>query len=257
MPLAMTDIIAAAAAASLIVLIVLLLAARKEVVPDTYSPRLAWMRAGIFFSACFLISRMSGVLWSLLHEPWFQVQQLSDATWWLATLLVSGYVAFAYLYFWPRGTTDHGRPLHPFHVVVFGVLWGLAQSQLVLSVYVLLQEWLGYRLLLVLVIVLIYSVFAATWQSRYWDVYVSPAHNIREWNARKVLVAHLPFLVLSLLHLVIFQNAALFVVWQIVALTASTWVMRFPAPGDPATPQHEAQGIALAELDQERSTAEQ
>jgi hypothetical protein len=244
----MIDIITAIAAATMLVFALLLLPARRRVATGYYSPTLAWLRGGIFFCACFLISRASGVMTMLLYEPWFEVPQLGNLAWWVATLLVSGHVAFAYLYFWPRGTSDHGRPLHRSHVLTFGVLWGLAQSQLVLSVYVQLSKHIGNPVLLVIAMVIIYSAFAATWQSRYWDVHVSPAHNIREWNVRKVLIVHLPFLILSLIHLGIFENAALFVMWQVVALAASTWVMHFPAPGDPETPQHDGQGVTLTEL---------
>lgn len=248
MPLAMIDVITAVAAATMLVLVLLLLPARKRVSTGSYSPYVAWLRGGIFFCACFLISRASGVMTTLLYEPWFGVSQLGNSAWWLATLLVSGHVAFAYLYFWPRGTTDHGRPLHRSLVLIFGILWGLAQSQLVLSVYAQLSTFIGNPVLLVVAMVILYSAFAATWQSRYWDVHVSPGHNIREWNVRKVLVAHVPFLVLSLIHLTVFGNAALFVMWQVVALAASTWVMHFPAPGDPETPQHDGQGVKLTEL---------
>ena len=79
----------------------------------------------------------------------------------------------------------------------------------------------------------IYSVFAGLWQSRFWDVYVSPVHNIESWNMRKVFVCHTPFLVLALTHLGVYGNGAIFVAWQILALMASAWAMHFPAPGDP------------------------
>lgn len=47
---------------------------------------------------------------------------------------------------------------------------------------------------------LAWSVWAALWQSRYWDIKVAPEHNIEAW--------------------------------QVIALTASTLVMHFPAPND-------------------------
>jgi hypothetical protein len=208
-----------------------------------YSPKKAWIRAGIYFAFSLLVGWASGVLQALLQSPVVSEAQLSDLVWWASTALVTAYVLFAYCYFWPKGTVDHGRSLHLGPVLLFGFLWGACQGQLVLAMFRLVESAglaAGWN---VLIMFIVYSVLTAAWHSRFWDVYVAPDHNIFEWNARKVLVAHVPFLLLALTHLAIFNNALVFVAWQIMALTASTYVMRFPAPGDPETPAHDGQGI--------------
>lgn len=200
--------------------------------PTRYSPRRAWALGLAWFAFCLWASWQSGVLSLLVVDPWFSPEQLADPAWLIATAVVSAHVGFAYLYYWPRGTTHHGRPLRRFWAPLFGFLWGLSQSQLVLVVWYYLAGFAVARVWLIIAMVMIYWVWNVLWQDRFWDRYVSPEHNIREWNARKLLIAHLPFLVLSLLHLAIFDNPVLFVVWQTVALVASCWAMRFPAPGD-------------------------
>ena len=59
---------------------------------------------------------------------------------------------------------------------------------------------------------------------------MAPPHNIESWNLRKVLVCHVPFLLLALTHLAVFDNGLLFVLWQAAAMTFAAWHMRFPPP---------------------------
>ena len=42
------------------------------------------------------------------------------------------------------------------------------------------------------------SAFTGIWQDQYWDRLVSPEHNIAAWNARKVVLCHVPNLVVTL-----------------------------------------------------------
>ncbi len=180
---------------------------------------------------------------SLIESPFVAPGQLDDPLWLLATALVSVYVVFAYAFYWPKGTLSHGRPLHPGFVLLFGILWGGCQGQLVLAIFRLIQSAELATIWTVLIMLLVYSTLTALWHSRFWDIHVSPDHNIYEWNARKVLVAHTPFLILAVTHLALFDNAALFVVWQIMALVTSSYVMRFPAPSDPESPAHDGAGV--------------
>ncbi len=180
---------------------------------------------------------------SLIDAPLALPSQLDSGLWWGGTAVVTVYVIFAYTWFWPKGTLNHGRALHPGHVIVFGVLWGACQGQLVLALFRLIESIGLDALWNVLIMLGVYSIITALWHSKFWDIYVSPDHNIYEWNARKVLVAHVPFLVLSITHLALFNNALIFVIWQVIALLASTYVMRFPAPTDPDSPAHDGAGV--------------
>lgn len=210
-----------------------------------YSPKKAWVRASVYFAVCLTVSWYFRVLQDLWQQPIALASQLADPLWWLATILVSAYVVFAYVYYWPKGTVTHGRSLRPFAVLLFGFLWGFAQGQLVLVIYDLIE---GLGLSAVWNVVIMFGVISnltAVWHSRYWDIYVSPDHNVYEWNLRKVLVAHTPYLLLSVTHLAIFGNAALFVAWQVLALTASAFAMRFPAPNDADAPAHDGKGVRV------------
>ena len=180
-----------------------------------YSPWRAWLFGGLYCGACLVIAATSGVLQRVLAEPLADPAQLSDGVWIGATALVTAHVSFGYLYFWPRGTTAHGRPRHP-GALVFGIAWGIAQAMLVLSLFEWLDRITGVRWLSASLTIAGWSTFAGLWQSRFWDIHVAPDHNIREWNLRKVLVVHVPFLVLSVAHFAVYGNAAVFIAWWVL-----------------------------------------
>ena len=179
------------------------------------------MLAAIYFLICFALAWISGVTRQILDEPLVHETQLGSGMWWLATAIVTAHVLFAYAWFWPRGTVTFDRPSHPVVSRLFGLLWGAAQGQLILALIFAVENFELADLWTYLIVVAIWSNFAGLWQSQFWDVYVSPEHNIPEWNVRKVLVAHVPYLLLSVAHYMTFRNAGLFVIWQIIALTAS------------------------------------
>ncbi len=74
------------------------------------------------------------------------------------------------------------------------------------------------------------ATFNTLWRTLLWDVWVTPEHNIQEWNLRKVLWVHAPVLLLVLGHLAVYERAMLFVVFETIALTGSAVRMRFPSP---------------------------
>lgn len=198
----------------------------------SYSAKKAWMRASVYFAACVGIAWWSGTLVELLASPIATEAQFNDLHWWLSVIVVSAYVKFAYFYYWPKGTVTHSRELRPGYALLFGFFWGSCQGLLFLTVYRYVQSFDLGTLANVVIMFVAYSVFSGLWQSRYWDIYVSPEHNIEEWNLRKVLVCHTPFLLLALSHLAIYDNGAIFVLWQAIAMMASAWNMHFPAPDD-------------------------
>lgn len=212
----------------------------------TYSPKRAWIIALVYFAVCISISAHVGELQALMSTPLASESQVTDSYWCTATLLVSAYAIFAYGYFWPKGTLTYGRPLHIGWALLFGVLWGACEGQLVLVAYRVVESaGLPSRWTVSLMFVG-YSFMTSIWHQRFWDIHVAPRHNIFEWNIRKVAIAHAPFLLLILVHLATYNNALLFVSWQIIALTLSTLYMRFPAPGDPEAPAHDAYGFNFA-----------
>ena len=52
---------------------------------DVFSPKAAWIRAGIYFCACYLAGILSGVFDALVSDPIATPEQLADMGWWLWT----------------------------------------------------------------------------------------------------------------------------------------------------------------------------
>jgi hypothetical protein len=194
-----------------------------------YSPRLAWIRGGIYFTSGFILSILTGVLPTLISKPIATAEQISNIVWWLFTFLCVAVIYFAYFYLWPRGTLTHGRELHLPQVLFFGLFWGLGEGQVFLSAWAVTEKFIGNVWLTALVTFLIVGTFKGLWQSQYWDIYVAPEHNIPEWNLKKVLFGHIPNLIFTLSYLAVFGNALIFLLLQTAGLMYMTYRMRFPS----------------------------
>lgn len=77
-----------------------------------YSPRLAWIRGGIYFASCFILSILTGVFQTLISKPIASQENLSNVYWWIFTFVCAIVIYIAYLIIWRRGTLTHGRELH-------------------------------------------------------------------------------------------------------------------------------------------------
>ena len=200
----------------------------KQMSTNTYNPRLAWIRAAIYFVVCFAIAHFTGALQMALAQPLASAENLQDVKWILFTLLCIAIEIWGYVYLWPRGTLTHGRQLYWSMVLTFGLLWGLSEGLLFLSVFVLASKLIASKIVVWLISFTVISTFLGLWHQFYWDIYVAPEHNILEWNGRKVLFAHVPNIVITLTYLCLYGNAGIFVLCQTFALVASTYFMRFP-----------------------------
>ena len=178
-----------------------------------------WRRAAGYFAACLVVSALSGVL--------FDLGDISAAV--LPTVGCLLVVTVAYGVVWPMGTFTLDRPRDPVSAL-FGVVWGFCEAQLLLSVYVLVEQLGLSRLWTVLLAFVLLSGFQGGWHAAYWDVKVAPEHNIPEWNLRKVVLCHVPNLAATPTHYAVYRSAFWFVVFQVVALTLSSMAMRFPRP---------------------------
>ncbi len=205
----------------------------RPAVPDTrYYPRLAWLRAGIYFCGCLLIASSSGVLAMVVTSPLATATQLSDPAWWALTLACVLVIVIGYGVIWPMGTFTDGRRLHPLLTLLYGGVWGICQGLLFLCIWALVEAS-GLNVVWVAVVsYLLIGAYNGCWHHYFWDVYVSPPHNYREWNARKVLLCHTPNLVICLSYLALYGNAGIYVLLQGAALAISAYVLRFPAYGD-------------------------
>jgi hypothetical protein len=197
--------------------------------PDNvHSPPLAWLRALLYFSVVLVASWATGVLKVLVHEPCVAPGQSSTPLWLGLTTLWLAVTAWAYVYWWPRGTLTHGRPLHLLPQAGFGLLWGFCSGQLTLVFWALLEDFGFARWLTALLVFFVLSGYGQVYQSGWWDIHVSPPHNIRATNAGKVLFGHMPFLIVALVHFTLFGNALVFVGFHALALACSAVAMRFP-----------------------------
>ncbi|HRJ59446.1 MAG TPA: hypothetical protein PLV64_24415, partial [Anaerolineales bacterium] len=161
----------------LLLFLVITLQTQKQTVTG-YSPRLAWIRGGIYFTSGFILSILTGVLPALVSKPIATSEQISNLYWWLFTLLCVGVIYFAYFYLWPRGTLTHGRELHLPQVLFFGLFWGLGEGLVFLSTWAVTEKFSSNVWLTALVTFLIVGTFKGLWQSQYWDIHVAPEHNI-------------------------------------------------------------------------------
>ncbi len=193
-----------------------------------YSQCRAWMRAVVYFAACFSIAHFSGALGLVLRQPLASAENLRDVRWLLFTFLCAAVEIWGYVYLWPRGTLTHGRQLYWSVVLTFGLLWGLSEGLLFLSVFVLASKFIASKIVVWLAVFTVLSLFLGLWHQFYWDIYIAPEHNIPEWNIKKVLYAHIPNIVITLTYLSLYGNAGIFVLCQTFALAASTYFMRFP-----------------------------
>lgn len=202
----------------------------KGCVPAGYNPQLAWYRAGIYFCACFIISWATGVFKTLLHTPLATPDQLANPVWLGFTALCILVEIIAYGVIWPKGTVTLGRRLHWPAVLFIGVVWGLSEGQLFLSFWAVAEQFNLSVVWVAIITFIAISLFNGLWHSLYWDIHVAPEHNIVEWNGKKVLFAHIPNLVITLIYLATQGNAMLFVLFQTISLLLSTYFMRFPPP---------------------------
>jgi len=196
--------------------------------PKIYDAKSAWMRAGLYFCACFILSWATGALSAVLSAPLATPENLADPAWIAFTALCFIVEFVGYYLIWPKGTLTHGRELHLPTILLFGWLWGISEAQLFLSVWAVTDWLIASKLIVAIVTFIILSAFIGLWHALYWDIYVAPEHNIAEWNSRKVLFAHIPNLVVTLTYLAVYGNFGMFILFQTFSLLGSTYFMRFP-----------------------------
>ena len=197
---------------------------------DVWKPKIAWIRALIYFAFCNLIIAASGTLEHLISHPLFTVEQANDPLWITYLIICFTYVTVAYLIIWPRATLNFDRKYHLGSQIIFGLLWGVSTGGLLLSFYHLwslagLVNWAKY---------LLSFLSLALWQyfihAYFWDIYVSPEHDTPRSILVKTFTCHIPNALLSLGFLTIWDNYGIFLIIFIIALISSTISQRFPAP---------------------------
>ena len=140
-----------------------------------YDAFAAWLGAGAFVSACFVVSWGAGVLDATFFHP--ARPAFDDAYFVVFTAASFAIVLVGYWFVWPIGTVAYGREWG-WHCILFGIVDGLAESQLFLCIWSA-AELIGLpRYGTGLITFVLQGGFKANWDQRYWNVYVAPAHNI-------------------------------------------------------------------------------
>lgn len=210
------------------VLGVLLFRERRRREPMVYSPAMAWLRAGIYFCFVIVFSWVTGAFKAVVQSPLATPDQLGDPIWLASLAGCLVVVAWAYGYWWPRGSLTHGRRLYLLPTVLYGLAWGACAGLLFLSVYSIIEVFQWPRLVNAIVLVALLGVYNMNYQLGWWDIHVSPPHNLRATNNGKVAFAHQPFLIASLSFLLVYGNVGIYVILNALALCLSAVALRFP-----------------------------
>jgi len=221
-----------AVAALMVGLWVVYLRGYRDHPADVFSPAAAHLRAGIFFCFCYLASWATGVLETILSEPVFTPAQWSDPVWRAWAIGLALFIAVAYWVVWARFTIRFDRKLDLAPQLLFGLLWGTSFGQLFLSFWhiaaMIGPDWAKWQVWL-----LTYA-WLSVWQwllmDMYWDIWISPEHDSAYSIALKVPATHIPNLTLGLIFFALYENHALFVAFQTMALAGCSVAMRMPAP---------------------------
>lgn len=204
----------------------------REVDTRVYNARLAWIRAFLYFSVCWFLSSVTGVLNNLLNSPLVNFENVSTLSWQMYVGLTWCVVLFGYLYIWPTGTVTYQRKLYPLPTLLIGVIWGLSEAQLFLVFWWTAESLLSNVWLIALMTYVMAAIFNPLLHVFWWDRYVSPDHNIYEWNLKKVSMSHNPTLVLSIIYLALWEDLWVFLFWPAFGLLACAFAQKFPAPWD-------------------------
>ena len=213
-----------------LLLIVLYFLKHRNLPISIWKPGAAWLRAGIYFVVCNIISASTGTLAEILRQPIIESGQLSDPGWVVVCGICFIYIFIAYWILWARLTITFDRKFYLGSEIVFGIIWGLSTGQVLLSFYHLWQSasipgWAIYLLSYVTMGLWMYVV-----QDYFWDIYVSPEHDTPRSIRIKTLVSHVPNVAICLFFLYTYGNYTLFVFTQTFALVAASIFQRFPAP---------------------------
>ena len=102
---------------------------------DIYYPKLAWMRAGMYFCACYTLSYLTGGMELILASPVVTAEQWSNPNWRIFTAGILVFMFVAYSVVWSYFTPVFERKKNVLISATFGFLWGSSSGQLFLSIW--------------------------------------------------------------------------------------------------------------------------
>jgi len=136
---------------------------------DSFYPKLAWLRAGIYFCTCYTLSYLTGGMELILSSPVATAAQLADSGWRIYTVVIIVFILVAYAGVWSYYTPVFERQSNVLVSAVFGFLWGSSSAQLFLSVWLLcnhlpLPAWGS-----AVTAFLLLAIYQPNWHNIYWD----------------------------------------------------------------------------------------
>jgi len=197
-----------------------------------FIPVTAGLRAGMLFCFFYLVSWATGVMEVIINSPVITNEQVTDKSWRIWAIGLTVFILFAYWGIWARYTIRFERKLDLFPQIIFGLLWGTAFGQMLLSIWHIAemigpswQRWqqglLAYGLI---------TIWQWLLMDMYWDIYISPEHDSPKSIKMKVPLTHVPNVTLSLIFFAIYGNYAVFIAFQTLALVGCSINLRMPAP---------------------------
>ena len=213
-----------------IALIIVNYAKYRDLPQSTWVPGAAWVRAFIYFAFCNIVAAATGTTETILAQPLYTAEQLANPYWVAGAIGCTVYILVAYWGLWAKMTLTFDRKWYLGSALVFGIAWGLSTGQLLLSFYHVwtkagLPGWATYL-----------GAYACMgfWQyciqDYWWDIYISPEHDSPRSIIIKTASCHIPNVALCLAFLAFFDNYAMYVAWQTLALVAAVIFQKFPAP---------------------------
>lgn len=197
---------------------------------DTYVPKIAWTRAGIYFCCCYLLSYATGAMELILNSPIVTPEQLANNNWIIYTGICALFIVGAYSIVWCYYTPVFERKRNILISALFGALWGSSSGQLFLSIWLIanMVDWPIWAAWIATWLCL--GAYQPNWHNIYWDHYIAPEHDTPMTQKIKALGCHIPNLSILLVYLALYDNYFIFVLAQVVACTSAGIGMRYPAP---------------------------
>jgi hypothetical protein len=206
--------------------------ATRQLEASAFDPMAAWLRAGILFCAFYLISWVTGTMQVIVTSPIVTNEQSRDFSWWLWLVGLTAFILFAYWGIWARYTIRFDRKIDLFPQALFGLIWGTALGQMLLSIWrvsaMIAPAWKVWQQWLLAYVLI--GIWQWLLMDMYWDIYISPEHDSPKSIRLKTLVTHIPNVTLCLIFIAIYENYAIFIALQTLALVGCSINMRMPAP---------------------------
>jgi hypothetical protein len=212
-----------------------------------FIPMAAWLRAGFSFCLFYLVSWATGTMQAIVSSPIATAEQLASGGWWLWVIGLIAFILFAYWGIWARYTIRFERKLDLFPQIIFGLLWGSAFGQMLLSLWhiaaMIGRGWATWQVWLLAYVLI--TVWQWLLMDMYWDIYISPEHDSPKSIMLKVPLTHIPNVTLCLIFFAIHRNYLIFIALQTLALVGASINLRMPAPWstDKTLPARRARSI--------------